>query len=99
MNMNTYYYIYILTNKVNTVLYTGQTSSLLERVQQHNQGMAEGFTKRYGINKLVYYETAEDLDGALYREKQIKGYTRKKKIALIENMNPKWADLSDKLVE
>ena len=99
MNLNTYYYIYILTNKVNTVLYTGQTSSLLERVQQHNQGMAEGFTKRYGIYKLVYYETAEDLDGALYREKQIKGYTRKKKIALIENMNPKWADLSDKLVE
>ena len=97
--MNTYYYIYILTNKVNTVLYTGQTSSLLERVQQHHQGMAEGFTKRYGIHKLVYYETAEDLDGALYREKQIKGYTRKKKIALIENMNPKWADLSDKLVE
>ena len=97
--MNTYYYVYILTNKVNTVLYTGQTSSLLERVQQHNQGMAEGFTKRYGINKLVYYEAAEDLDGALYREKQIKGYTRKKKIALIENMNPKWADLSDKLVE
>jgi putative endonuclease len=61
--------------------------------------MVEGFTKRYGIDKLVYYESAEDLDGALYREKQIKGYNRKKKIALIENMNPMWTDLSDKIVE
>ncbi len=97
--MDGYYYIYIMTNKVNTVLYTGQTSSLLGRVHQHKQGMTEGFTKRYAINKLAYYETAEDLDSALYRERQIKGYTRKKKIDLIEDMNPNWVDLSDKIVE
>ena len=97
--MNAYHYVYIMTNKVDTVLYTGQTSSLLNRVQQHKQGMVEGFTKRYSINKLVYYETAEDLDGALYREKQIKGYSRKKKMALIDEMNPTWEDLSDTIID
>ncbi len=97
--MDRYYYVYIMTNKVNTVLYTGQTSDLLGRIKQHQQGLVDGFTKRYRINKLVYYEIAEDLDGVLYREKQIKGYNRKKKITLIENMNPNWDDLADKLLE
>ena len=61
--------------------------------------MVESFTKRYKINKLVYYEVAEDLDSALFREKQIKGYARNKKIALIERMNPTWEDLSDEILE
>jgi putative endonuclease len=93
------YYIYILSNKNNTVLYTGQTSSLLGRVYQHKQGLAYGFSKRYNLNKLVYFECAEDLDSALYREKQIKGYTRSKKMALIESMNPGWKDLTDEIIE
>jgi putative endonuclease len=93
------YYVYILTNKTNNVLYTGQSYSLLGRVQQHKQGLADGFSKRYNVNKLVYFEVAEDLDGALYRENQIKGYIRKKKIALIEKMNPEWQDLTDKIEE
>jgi putative endonuclease len=97
--MDGIYCIYIMTNKINTVLYTGQTSSLLGRTQQHKQGMADGFTKRYKTTKLVYYEVAEDLDSALYRENPIKGYTRKKKIALIESINPIWEDLTDKIIE
>ena len=84
-----------MTNKANTVLYTGVTSGLVGRVWQHKQKLVEGFTKKYNINKLIYYEITESIASAIAREKQIKGWTRAKKIALIETMNPEWRDLSD----
>ena len=88
------YCTYIMTNKYNTVLYTGITHELAGRVLQHKERKIEGFTKRYNVNKLVYYETYEDVREAIMREKQIKGWLRAKKIALIESLNPKWEDLS-----
>lgn len=85
--------VYILTNKWHTVLYTGITSNLSKRIVEHKEKLIPGFTSRYNINKLVYYETTENPEAAITREKQIKGWIRKKKIALIESMNPKWNDL------
>jgi len=69
------------------------TSDLKRRVWEHKEGLAEGFTKKYKIHKLVYYETSEDFDSALYREKQLKNYSRTKKIDLINTLNPGWTDL------
>ena len=86
--------VYILANKTKT-LYTGMTSSLRNRVNQHKEKVFEGFTKRYNINRLVYYEVFKDVRDAIAREKQIKGLLRKKKIELIETFNPGWKDLSD----
>jgi len=86
-------YIYILTNVYNRVLYTGVTSNLIKRVYIHKNKLAPGFTKKYNVNKLVYYEVFEDILSAITREKQIKGWVRKKKIALIEKENPGWKDL------
>ncbi len=83
-----------MTNKWNTVLYTGVTSNLEKRVYEHKLKLKEGFTKKYNVNKLVYYEIFEDVYEAIVREKQIKGGSRKKKIDLIEGMNPEWKDLS-----
>ena len=88
-----YSYVYILSDKNNNVLYTGVTSDLLKRVWEHKNHVVGGFTKRYNVTKLVYYEEGEDIYSAIAREKQIKGKLRKKKIALIEKMNPKWRDL------
>ena len=88
------YYIYIMTNKSKT-LYIGVTDNLERRVYEHKNKLIEGFTKKYNITKLVYYETTNDVRSAIEREKQIKGWLRKKKIALIEVVNPKWADLSE----
>ena len=88
------YYVYIMTNKSKT-LYTGVTDNLERRVYEHKNKLIEGFTKKYNITKLVYYEMTNDVQSAIEREKQIKGWLRRKKIALIEAMNPKWADLSD----
>ncbi len=90
-------YIYILTNKSNTVLYTGVTSDLKKRVWQHKEKVADGFTKRYNVTELVYYEVFEDILNAIAREKQIKGGSRQKKIDLIKRMNPDWHDLYDDL--
>lgn len=89
--------IYILTNKYNNVLYTGVTSNLPKRIYQHKEKFVEGFTSTYNVSKLVWYELAENAEAAIGREKQIKGWTRAKKIALIESMNPKWNDLSKDL--
>ena len=86
-------YVYILTNKNNSVLYTGVTNDLVKRVYEHKNKIVEGFTKRYHASKLVYYEVIEDIINAIKREKQIKGWLRSKKIALIENSNPYWEDL------
>jgi putative endonuclease len=87
------YYVYIMTNESGT-LYTGYTSDLPRRVYEHKHKLVEGFTSRYNINKLVYFEVSEEALPALEREKQIKGWTRAKKIALIESENPGWLDLS-----
>ena len=91
------YCVYIMTNKGNTVLYTGVTNDLRRRVYEHKTKMIEGFTERYNINKLVYYEVSQNVESAILREKQIKGGSRSKKIRLINNINPKWDDLYDGL--
>ena len=91
-------YVYILTNAKNKVLYTGVTSNLIKRVYEHKNKMVEGFSKKYNLHKLIYYEVFEDIMNAIIREKQIKGRLRSKKIALIEQMNPKWEDLYWKLI-
>ena len=88
------YYIYILTNKYNKVLYVGVTNNLVRRIYEHKNNLVDGFTAKYNVHKLVYYDYGEDVISAITREKQIKGWTRKKKISLIESMNPKWLDLS-----
>ncbi|TET40724.1 MAG: GIY-YIG nuclease family protein [Dehalococcoidia bacterium] len=95
--MNKQYYIYIMTNKGNTVLYTGVTSDLKRRVYEHREKQVDGFTKKYNITKLVYYEVFEDIDSAISREKQIKGGSRQKKIELINSMNNEWRDLYEEL--
>ena len=90
-------YVYIMTNNNNTVLYTGVTSDLKRRAYQHRHQMCKGFTRKYNIVKLVYYEVLQDPYNAIAREKQIKGGSRKKKIGLIESMNPEWEDLYERL--
>ena len=92
------YYVYIMTNRSKT-LYTGVTNDLLRRVYEHKNKMVEGFTKKYNITKLVYYEDTDDVEEAIAREKQIKGWLRRKKIALIESINPEWKDLSEEWFE
>jgi len=87
------YYVYIMTNKSRT-LYTGVTNDLERRVQEHKQKLVPGFTTKYNIGRLVYFEPSQDIQAAIAREKQIKGWLRRKKIALIEAVNPKWTDLS-----
>jgi len=87
------YYVYILASR-NRVLYTGVTSDLVRRVWQHKQDVVEGFTRRYRAHALVYFEETEDVKSALQREKQIKGWVRAKKVAMIESVNPRWKDLS-----
>ena len=87
------YYVYIMTNRSRT-LYTGVTNNLRRRVFEHKHHLIDGFTKKYNITKLVYYEETNDIKEAIAREKQIKGWLRKKKIALIESINAEWKDLS-----
>ena len=86
-----------MTNKNNTVLYTGVTNDLKRRVYQHKVKLIDGFTKRYNINKLVYYEAGEDVYYAILREKQIKGGSRQKKVDLINSINKEWKDLYEEL--
>lgn len=88
-----YYFVYILTNKNNKVLYTGVTNDLIRRVWEHKEKMVDGFTKKYNVDKLIYYETYEDAYTAISREKQLKTGPRKKKVQLIYSINPKWDDL------
>ncbi len=87
------YYVYILTNRSGT-LYTGVTSALKRRVYQHKHGLIKGFTSKYRIHRLVYYESTTDVRSAIEREKQIKGWRRFRKIALIESLNRNWKDLA-----
>jgi len=90
-------YVYIMTNKTNKVIYTGVTSNLQKRVYEHKEKLVEGFSKKYNINKLVYYEVYDNIQGAIEREKQIKGGSREKKLKLITSMNLQFRDLYDEL--
>ena len=91
--------VYILTNRRNGTLYTGVTGNLERRIWQHKQDHCDGFTKKYGLKTLVYFELANDMYTAISREKQIKSGSRKKKLALIESLNPEWRDLYHDLLE
>ena len=90
--------VYIMTNKRNGTLYTGVTSDLLQRVYLHRESVVPGFTAKYGCKMLVWYERHDDMSRAIEREKRIKAGSRKRKIALIESLNPAWQDLFDSLV-
>ena len=89
------YYIYMLTNKTNSVLYTGITNDLERRLYEHKNKLIKGFTSKYNVNKLVYFDHTSDVVSAIAREKEIKGWRREKKNKLVESMNPEWKDLSE----
>ena len=91
--MNTYY-VYILTNWNNKVMYIGVTNHLQRRLQQHSLGVNSGFTRKYNVHKLVYYETTSDIKAAINREKELKGWRRDRKNRLVASANPQWLDLS-----
>ncbi|MEK7527935.1 MAG: GIY-YIG nuclease family protein [Patescibacteria group bacterium] len=90
--------VYIMTNKNKNVLYVGVTNDLLRRVYEHKEKLSEGFTAKYNLGQLVYYEFYEDMVNAIIREKQIKGGSRLKKMLLVEKFNPEWKDLYSTLV-
>ena len=92
------YYVYILTNKNNKVLYIGITNDLIRRLFEHKEKLVEGFTQKYNVDKLVYYEQSNEVMVALQREKQLKKWSRKKKEWLIELKNPNWMDLSEEFL-
>jgi putative endonuclease len=95
--MSRQYYVYIMTNKYNTVLYTGITNNLKSRIYEHKEKLVAGFTDKYNIKKLVYYEVFDDPENAISREKQIKAGSRQKKIQLINSMNKEWRDLYERI--
>jgi putative endonuclease len=97
MPMGKNYYVYILTNKQHGTLYIGITSDLARRVYEHKQGLAEGFTKKYGLKRLVYIEVFDDVRLVIQREKSLKRWSRQWKIELIEKANPDWDDLFESL--
>ncbi len=90
--------VYILASKRNGTLYIGVTSDLVQRVWQHKNDVVEGFTKKYGVHRLVYYELHDDMENAIIREKRLKKWNRAWKLRLIEEMNPNWDDLYDSLL-
>ena len=96
-NMEKQYYVYIMANDTNTVTYTGVTNDLKRRVFEHKNKMVEGFTKKYNITKLVYYEVGENIEGAILREKQIKAGLRQDKVRLVNSVNKTWRDLYNEL--
>ena len=91
--MKKIYYVYMMTNEFNTVIYTGMTNNLVRRLYEHRRVRGKGFTQQYRINKLVYYEEFETAYDAISREKQIKGGSRRKKVDLIDAMNPQWKEI------
>ena len=95
--MSKQYYVYIMTNTRNTVLYAGVTNDLIRRAYEHKDRLVDGFTKKYNIVKVVYYEVFEDIENAILREKQIKAGSRQKKVQLINSTNREWRDLYDEL--
>lgn len=90
-------YVYILFNKRNGTLYIGVTSDLIKRIYEHKNKFVEGFTKKYNVNKLGYYEIYDNIETAIEREKKLKGTSRRKKLELIEINNPNWLDLYDEI--
>jgi putative endonuclease len=95
--MDKNYFVYMMSNKNNTVIYTGVTNNLVRRVYEHKEKLIEGFTKKYNCSKLVWYEVHSNAYDAISREKKIKGGSRKKKIELINSMNPEWKDLYNEI--
>ncbi len=91
------YYVYILASRENGTLYIGVTNNLIKRVWQHKEGVADSFTKKYGVDKLVFYEHHTDINGAIAREKAMKKWNRKWKLRRINEFNPEWNDLYDSL--
>jgi len=89
------YYVYMMASKRNGTIYTGVTSNILKRVYEHKNNIFKGFTAKYSVHQLVYFENHNDIRFAIEREKKIKGWSRKKKLSLIESKNPKWSDLSE----
>ena len=89
------YYVYLLTNRNNKVMYVGMTNDLRRRVYQHKRKLVPGFTQRYNVDKLVYYESTHDVHAAITREKEIKKWRREKKDSLVNAMNPEWKDLTN----
>ena len=87
------YYVYILTNEYNNVMYIGVTNDLRRRVYEHKSGEIEGLTKQYNVHKLVYFESGHDVKAAIAREKQLKGWKRERKNALVESVNPEWKEI------
>ena len=98
MGVDTTYCVYIMASGRNGTLYIGATSDLLRRVYEHKNDFVRGFTKRHGVHTLVYYETCDSKEGALWREKQLKKWNRAWKLALVERGNPRWNDLYDDLL-
>lgn len=96
--MDRHYYVYILTNKTNSVLYTGVTNDLIRRVYEHSHHLVKGFTSKYNVTKLVYFEHTENIESAILREKQIKAGSRQKKVDLVNSMNPTWSDLYNQII-
>ena len=92
------FYVYILASEKNGTLYVGITSNLIKRIYEHKNNIVKGFTEKYKVHKLVYYEECNDIYEAIQREKQVKRWYRKWKIELIENFNPEWEDLYYKLL-
>jgi putative endonuclease len=93
------YYVYIMASKRNGTLYIGVTSDLIKRVYEHKNDLVDGFTKKYGVHSLVYYEHTEDIKSAIEREKRLKTWNRQWKLRLIEEVNPEWKDLYEGLIE
>ena len=93
------YYVYMLTNKNNNVLYTGVTNDLKRRLFEHKNKLIDGFTKKYNVHKLVYYEITTDVNSAIAREKQVKGWTRARKNNLVESKNSQWCDLAESIMQ
>ena len=93
------YYVYILTNHNNKVMYIGVTNNLERRLYEHKNKLCEGFTKKYNIDKLVYFEYMQDVNSAIAREKELKGWKREKKNRLVETENPKWKDLGEEMFD
>jgi putative endonuclease len=91
-------YVYIMSNRKNGTLYVGVTNNLIKRVYEHKNSFVDSFTKKYGLNLLVYFEVFEQISHAIEREKQLKKGNRKRKIQLIESMNPQWSDLYETVV-
>ncbi len=93
------YYVYILASKRDGTLYIGVTNDLIKRVWEHKNKVADGFTKKYGVDKLVYYESTENIESAILREKQLKNWHRQWKINLIQSKNPEWRDLYEEIIK